>query len=317
MYEQVAVKGKFQRFSDRYGWKGWLTILFYPVLTLVTTPIRLVQTLWNCRVLANGKWGDYNHFNPRSGLNSLFYWTQAENLYRFGRCGTSPYIGVGKYFLGKWWHLSLVSTYAYWKGGCIVPLLGMFGWWIGHVLWLGQVGASVGWVLIVMALTLFCTTFYSNSFVMQNYNAMGWLFMPIGLYGSASGNWGLAAFAWLGASFGSFTVVLLAAVLSIVSALQAWSLMPVATLIPAGLKLATHFWPFLQDGNAWQSIRDTAKGVGLSRRKARYVRRNTRFRLERYYYLGIYGQFVVCYWIFDGTLPLLLIVALTIWITNF
>lgn len=310
------IRDKFNRFIDRYGWKGLISVIFYPVITLVTTPVRLAQTLWNCRVLADGKWSEYNRFNPHNGLNSLFYWTQAENLQRFGRSGISPYVGLGNYFLGKWWHISLPSLYAYWKMSCAVPLIGLFGWWLGHFLWLNQAGISVGWLLTIMALTLISTTFYSNTFAMQNYNALGWFFMPIGLYGWATGNWALAALAWLGASFGSFTVVFLACILSTVVSLQAVSIMPITSVMPAGLKLLTHLWPLLTDGKLWQSVRDIAKGIGLTKGNAKYIRRNMRVTLDRLYYLCIYSQFCVFYWVVTGTVPLLMIAALTIVIIN-
>ena len=310
------IKNKFNRFIDRYGWKGLFAVIFYPLITLVTTPVRLLQTLWNCRVLADGKWGDYNRFNPRNGLNSLFYWTQAVNISRYGRSGTSPILGTGNYFFGKMWHSSLISLYAYWRFAPIVPLLGMFGWLGGHLLWLDQPGVSNVWFLIVIFLTLISTTFYSNTFVMQNYNALGWLFMPIGLYGWASGNWVLATLAWVGASFGSFTVVFLACILSVVSSLQAWSIMPIVSVFPAGLKLLTHFFPFLSKGNIWESIQATAKGLGLTKQNAKYIRKDMHFNINRFYYLAIYGQFVVMFWILNNTIPVLMLSALGIWIIN-
>ena len=125
---QKQLREKYNRFIDRYGWKGLITFIFYPVITLVIVPVRLMQTLWNCRILVDGKWGDYNRFNPRNGLNSLFYWTQALNFFTYGRSGTSQVLGTGNYFLGKLWYSPLISLYAYWRFAPIVPLLGMFGW---------------------------------------------------------------------------------------------------------------------------------------------------------------------------------------------
>ncbi len=44
-----------QRFVRTFGWIGFLRVAVHPVTLLVTTPIRLGQTLWSCRVLADGQ----------------------------------------------------------------------------------------------------------------------------------------------------------------------------------------------------------------------------------------------------------------------
>jgi len=313
---QKQLREKFNRFIDRYGWKGLMAILFYPVITLGTTPVRLVQTLWNCRVLADGKWAEYNGFNADKGLHTLFYWTQRINLLRYGRSDTSPILGIGDYFMGNFWHSSIPCLYAYWRLRPVAPLLGIFGWWAGHFLWLFQAETKSEWILIVIALTFVSTTFYSNIFVMQNYNALGWMFMPIGLYGWATGNWVLASLAWFGASFGSFTVVFLACILSVVSSLQTWFIMPVLSVLPAGFKLFTHFYPFLSKGSIWQSIQKAAKVLGLTKHNARYTRKNMGFNTYSLYYLAIYGQFIAIFWILNNTIPMLMLSALAIWIIN-
>ena len=115
------------RFIERFGWLGMVRLLFYPLTVLVTTPVRLAQTLWACRVLADGRWGNYPHFTATTGLSYLFYWRRAINLYRFGRAGASPYLGVGKYRLSRCFFYPLPSLYAYWAAGAVVPLAGIFG----------------------------------------------------------------------------------------------------------------------------------------------------------------------------------------------
>ena len=142
--------------------------------------------------------------------------------------------------------------------------------------------------------------------------------MPIGLYGWATGSWMLASLAWLGASFGSFTVLFVACILSVSNSLQAWSIMPILSVLPAGLKLLTHFYPFLSKGNILESIQETAKalGLGLTKQNAKYIRKNMHFNINRFCYLAIYGQFVVMLWILNNTIPMLMLLVLGIWIIN-
>lgn len=312
------IRDKFNRFIDRYGWKGLIAVIFYPVITLVTTPVRLAQTLWNCRILADGKnWGNYPHFSPHSAINSLFYWTRALNLYRYGRSGNSPNLGLGNYSLTRCFHFSLLSLHAYWKAGAVTLLLGMFGWWAGHFLWLDQSEINTAWIITVLIMTLFSTTFYANTFALQNYNALGWIFMPIGIYGWSTANWTLAALAWLGASMGSITVVFLSGLLSVIFCIQSWSILPVFTVVPAAFKILTHFSLNSKKGETQKVIRSVAKAIGLSKNKAKYVRKSMmRFSIGRFYLLIIYSQFVITFAIFNNRFPLLISCAIIIFIIN-
>ncbi len=303
------------KFVERYGWTGFLALPVYPVVALAAAPVRWAQTLWQCRWLAAGKWREYTHFFPHMGLICLFYWTQAVNLSRFGRNGRSPLVGLGHFFLGNWWHLSLLSVYAYWQCGAVVNLLGMGGWWLSHLLWLDQGARDPGLVLLLMALTLLSTTFYANTFALQNYNVLGWIFAPLGLYGWATGHWWLAALAWLAAAYASFTVVFLGGLLSLGASLQASSLLPVLTMLPAGLKLLTHFWPFAEVGNLGKSLVLTLISMGTLGGRARY-KYQLKLDITHFYYLLLYSQFLAVCWWTTGSFPLLLFLGLLIYLNN-
>jgi len=311
------VKNKLKTFIKQYGWKGFLAVLFYPFITLVTTPVRLIQTLLHCRVLAEGKdWQFYPHFSPHSAMTSLFYWTGALNLYRFGRSGKSPYLGLGKLTLSQLFYYSLPSLYAYWKAGAVTLLLGMFGWWASHFLWLDMNSNSTRCLLIIF-LILISTFFYSHTFVRQNYNVMGWLFLPVVLYGWAQGNWALAALACLGASFGSITVVFLIHLLSIVYSLEILSFYPFLTIFPAGLKLLLHLWPCLSKDRIIETTSNISKAIGLTNKKAKYRRdKETVFNVSKIYRVVIYIQFLIVFLFITGKLPALLIASIILWVVN-
>jgi hypothetical protein len=314
---QQNLRENSNKFVGLFGWKGIVALLFYPVITLLTTPVRLVQTLWNCRLLAEGRnWADYPHFNPQSAINSLFYWTTALNFGRFGRLHRAPNIGLGSYSVSRCFHYSFISLYAYWKAGAVALLLGMFGWWASHFLWL-DVCSDITWCLSIFFLTLIGTTFYSHTFACQNYNVLGWMLMPMGLYGWATGNWALSALAWLGASFGSLTVTLLACLLSIACAFKTLSIYPVLTVFPAGVKILFHLLPNVIRGDIRTILSKTAKAIGLSRNNAKYVRKTAmNFGVRRIYRLGIYAQFVIVFCSTTGDYPILVISSLFIWIIN-
>jgi len=206
-------------------WQSFLLSPLFQILIILTTPYKVFQTLWSCRVLLAGKWKQYNRFSSHRGINSLFYWTQAYNLDRFGRNGKSLLAGLGEYRLSRLFQVSLLSYYLYWGlGGSVAVLLAMFGWLFSHTVWVGYVDIYI--LLLVIVIAFFSATFYANTFEMQNYNAIGWAFFPLGVYGLYTGDWLIAAIGWLLVSFGSFTAVFIAGLLSTIMAVSTFSLTP-------------------------------------------------------------------------------------------
>jgi hypothetical protein len=315
---QKQLREKFNRFIDRYGWKGLVALIFYPVITLVTTPVRLAQTLWNCRVLANGKdWSNYSHFNPIMAINNLYYWTQALNLSRYGRSGKSHYLGSGDDDLSGLFHLSLLSSYTYYKAGAVTILVSMFGWWISHAIWIDGHYSSLGWIILVMVLALVSTIFYCNTFGAQNYNVVGWCFFPLGLYGIITGKWALATLAWFAASLGSMTVVFISVIFTSVLSISIWSLAPIFTITPACIKILTHFWPFtVKIKELKASLLIMAKAIGLIKKNKKYDRQMGKLNFGKCYKLAIYIQFGLSQYVVTDSVSLLFAVAVGIYLIN-
>ena len=168
----------------------------------------------------------------------------------------------------------------------------MFGWWAFHLIWITPDNFLI--VVLVMVLLLISTTFYNNTFSTQHYNALGWMFYSLGIYGLFTDQNELAGLAWLLSSFGSFTVAFLGGILSISKALIEWNPDPALAFLPAGIKLLTHFWPNIIQANFRQTILDVAKLLGFHHRGVKY-KWVGKFRLSlgKSYYALIYIQFYI------------------------
>lgn len=270
-------------------------LFIHPLILFYTNAERLAKTLWHSRILTKGHWSRFNRFRPHNGINSLFYWTQALNLDRFGRSGTSPYVGTGDYHLGHWWHLSLTSSYLYWRLGAMLPVLCTFGWLASHSIWYGQPEVNPVWLLVVASTALLSTLFYAGAFVFLNYNAFGWLFVPVGLFGLLTENYFLAAIAWLGASLGSLTVVFIASWIALALAISIETIGPLLTLVPAAVKLFSHL---LFTENKKVSLLRVAKAIGFSgssNETAKYNRKGSQSKLDlpTMYFTVIWSLFLL------------------------
>ncbi|RJQ30406.1 hypothetical protein C4565_00285 [Candidatus Parcubacteria bacterium] len=222
-------------------------------------------------------------------------------------------MGLGNFPMSFLTHQTLFSLYAYWIGGAVVIITGMVTWWLSHVIWLNHSNTTL--FLLIMMLTVFSTTFYANMFVFQNYNVLGWLFFPIGLYGILNANWPIAMAAWFCASFTSTTVVFLACITGLMVAVSTHQLMPIWVLLPAVIKLGTHFWPNFIEKSSFQAAISIARSLGFFKRKARY-KLNLAFSIDHLYYALLYSQFIVTIFFGTGRFPLLTGLGMMIYLVN-
>ena len=302
------------KFLRRYGWFGLARLIVYPITTLLTTPIRLMQTLWSTRVILDGRWGDSPHYSAHTAISYLFYWTRALSLYRYGRAGRAPYLGIGDAPLSQLFFYSLPSLYAYWIAPLPTILLGMLGWLLSHMIWLRTVQPTA--IFVVMGLALISTMFYVN-LARQNYNVVGWMFLPLGLYGLMTGHWVIAGLAWIGASLGGVTTVFVGGIFSLLSVLTFKTFLPIFALFPAALLLGSHFWPLFRTGRLVPVVLEITKAIGFTERKAKYKRADSKtLDVSSIYLLLLAFQFWVVFFLVTGNVSLFLLTGMLIFLVN-
>ena len=264
-----------------------LSLALYPIIT----PLYLIgawfNSLWNSKKLLYGKWSKYHGFDPLTTANFFFYKTQWLNFDKYGRCGVSPVVGLGNYPLSRWFHLTLVSCFFYANAGAVTMLLGTLVWIFSHLIWIQT--RPWEWVTSVVALLFLSSTSYSMAFVRQNYNIMGWLWIPIGLFAISTQQHVLASLMWLGAAFCSFTAVFCTGFfLLLMSVINGdWTLF--ATAIPAFFKLSLCLLPVFARGDFKATFLNTAKIIGLTRKNTKYRRNYTKLNIFNFYHATIYA----------------------------
>jgi len=305
-----------QKYNIQLGWQQMLLLPIYPVLLMTITPLQLIRSLWNSRVLLYSNHAHYFQFSPTSGLDWHFYKTQTLNLLKYGRLGKSPTVGLGNCQLTAYNHLCLFSSYLSSKFSCATLLLGMFGWLSAHLLWM--VGKSDSLLDIsVFLLVLSSTTFYSNTFSDQNYNVVGWAFFPIGLFGLYYGNWQLITLGWLLVSFGSPTATVIGLYLTVIHFFVCGDVELIYGIFPAAIKLFSHLLPSLVAGDVKRASLKVLKALGAIDRNTRYKRTTQKsFTITPTYYLVLYIQFGMAYVFLLGGIPHLFIAGTILFVIN-
>jgi hypothetical protein len=289
-------------------------LLAYPVVLLWTMPIVWARSLWASRVLLEGRWERYMGFDPVNAINSFFYRNQWLNINRYGRQGRSSVVGLGDHPLSRWFHLSLPASYIYGRAGAVCTLVGTLLWVVSHFLWLQE---SEAWWVIVLVLTLFLsTTAYAMAFGRQNYQILGWMWLPTALFGSLNQQWVTAGLAWFAASLAGITPLFFALPISLVISYEQGSLWPVVVLLPASVGPARRALELLRSSDWRESVGDVAKLIGLTSKGVRYRRTSMKLGSFNRYCLFVYGLSIPAAWFLQGAPPMLLFLGWTFFLVN-
>ncbi|MEW6278607.1 MAG: hypothetical protein AB1758_08305 [Candidatus Eremiobacterota bacterium] len=287
------MKEQLQRIRDRYGTLRLLRLVLFPLSQLLVNPVRLIQTLWNSRVLLDGRIGGYSHFTARDGLLSLFYWTGFENLVRHGRTGVSPTLGLGRYRLSQWFMWPFLGLGAYVRLAPLIPPCCMAWWLTSHLMWMNQ--TPWYYLFVVLALCSISSSFSMHALASQNYNLTGWAFLPLTLYALLHGDWGLASVMWLGASTGGVTAIAIGVPIFVAVAAVDASSAPLIAMLPAVFRCCCRAVPSLVGGQLREESRNILKAIGVSHRNVRYRLhiRTAFWSLDTLLRLALYLQFGV------------------------
>lgn len=262
-------------------------LLFYPLFLLYRMPIAWAKSLWEARILLNGQWSRYMGFHPRNAINNLYYRTLWTNLDRYGRYGNSPVIGLGNYPLKNWFHLSLPASYIYANAGAVTTLVSTLAWVFGHLVWLESV-ENWWWVISVVTVLFLSSTAYAMAFARQNYQMLGWMWLPLALYFSNESSYVLATFAWFAAGLAGVTPIFFAVPIVLAIALLNQDPLLVLVILPALVYAAFRFFPLLIDGGLSQAVKNIAQVIGVTQRKVRYKRGMQQLALGTLYFLTLY-----------------------------
>ena len=251
--------------------------------------------------------------HPLTAVNYLFYRTQAINLARYGRSGRSPTLGLGNFPLSQWFHIGLPGIFAYAKAGAVAALAGMSIWLLSHLLWLQVVDPA--WVALVLTLAVFSTGLFANAFILQNYNVLGWMFLPAGLFAIVQGHHELGALAWLAASLSGLTPLVFAGMFVTVVAVEDRSLSPVLSILPAIAVYSLNLWPAVRSIGIRNAVSFTAKAIGATDRRVRYRYTSMRFSSRTAYFILAGAPFIaICSWL--AAPPWLYVAPLALFVVN-
>lgn len=292
---------------------GFVRLALYPITGLITNPFFVILTFLNAlKTLSSSK--VYRHFNYRTSFNIYFYFARALNIQWFGKSGKTPYLGLGDYNLARCFYYTKAALFAFWKNSALTVFMSLILWWSSFWIWQLE-GISIIWIGALMILTCISSTFFTN-LMQQNYSIMGWAFFPLFLFGVDTQNVVMIAGSLLFVGFGSFSIAILSAFFfPLLFVMHGW--IAIVYYIPVGVKIFIQAFPLLFAKNNAGIIQNITKAIGMSKGNARYVRKNSyKLNMHVAYYMAIYGQFILVYYLLFEVLPWFYIVGYIIFLIN-
>ena len=253
----------------------------------------------------------FNHFTPHDGLNSLFYWSLLYNVKNYGFGGNSPSMGSGNYKLSKAWHFPLVSGYLYKKLAPFLPCLSFLVCMLSFCLFANK----VSWVycITVIGFGIFSYSCYSNSFLAQNYNSLGWAFLPLCLFALETNNLWLFCMSSSLVAMGSLTANFCLGIMLIATSLKTLLFVPFISYIPA---ILISLLNLLNSGNIIKRIKLIVSAINSGKR-TKYKRFNKMdLNLNYFIFIALQFLFTIAYSMMFKEIPLMLVLSLLICIVN-
>ena len=304
---QSVQRNKFKAIIFKLRLSGLINLFFYPILVPLHVVAAWVKSLFASRILFWGQWSRYHGFHAKNALNNLFYRTQWINLNRYGRLSKSPILGVGNYSLSNWWFLSSFASYIYANAGAVTTLLSTLFWILSHLIWLQA--AEWRLVLLVVAIVFFSSTAYLMAYALQNYQILGWMWMPIAFYGVLNDQLVVAALALCVGTLMGITTLFVSTILLLTHAIHLSNFGLLLVLLPAIFVFTFNFIPILKTGGLKSSLYMIGKIIGFVHIGVKYKRKSMKLDLFTLYFLIIYFSAISLIWIDTGALPLLLTVV--------
>lgn len=308
------IKENIERLFKNLSSQQIAELILYPVTMFFSGTYRLGETLGSLHMLKKEKW-EYLCFSIRSGLSYLFYDTQALNFEYFRRKDTSPYLGFGDYPMSRWFSYSKIAMIAARNGKPVLVPLCMLLWLSSHLIWAQSF--SLASVLLLMGLLLVSSTFFQQTFTAQNYNVLGWMFFPLGIYGLLTGNLLLTTICWLGAGISSITALAVAVFFTIACCIRDHSALLLLSLLPGMLVLLVQYFLSMDFKNLKENIRNILQRIGASEKKNAYKRTSSKgLQTGILYFLILLVIFITCFYVQSGSLPWLGMTALLVILIN-
>ena len=288
------------RFLGRLGLIGLVQLLFYTLILVITTPIRLLQALHSLCCLASEPWSAFSRMSAHRSLNSSWHRSYDLFLERYGRFGYAYEMGLGRNLTTEF-HITKFSMRLYRLNEAVIPWLGVLVVVLSQLVWLGE--DLVVWVVVATTiLSLFSTLFYFEAFEAMKYDSLGWALVPLGYYTLLTGNLWWFSLIFLGITFLSISVTIVQGAAWFFLGLLVQGPLVLVAFLPGGLKLLSHF-RFIFHEKDLAVIRRISTGIGLGGSGAKI--RRLRLGKRGWYLLGLWIIYWTALWVVAGPSPLL------------
>ncbi len=276
-------------------------------------PVAWAVSIWHSRKLLTANFS-YRGFSKSETINGFFYKTQLTNLTKYGRKNNSALIGLGSYNLNKWFYVSTPANWLFNRAGAMTSLFGSIFWLSSHFIW--AIDFDFLWLCMLVLITLFSTKLYAMSFVLQNHQIIGLMWLPIALFYSIDEQLYIATLFWFLAGLGSITVIFFSIPILFLIAISYDNVSVLIVIIPSLIFVIFKIYPLIISNDFFRSIQNISKMIGLTQRKLRYSREQKKLTIYQIYFFLLYLNAIIALGIMNSYLPTFALLGLFLFILN-
>jgi hypothetical protein len=295
-----------------------INLLFFPIFLAYRMPVVWFRSLYECRVLLQGRWERYGGCHPIRSYQHFWTKTQWLNISLYGRGGVTPLMGTGEFNLSKLFHVAPLGHYIYANAAAASVLCAGIFWSFSHLIWLNF--SKPFEVFIYLAIIFLGSTNFAMVFSRQNYSILGWMWTPLVLYSTLNGELlsGLVFMTLI--SLLSFTATFFTALVVVFILLITKDVEMLLILFPSFLIwvlsiLSAHNFSYQK---IKYTLYETFKIIGGTSRDVKYSYNLSKdFKnIGFLYHLFLYGALAIVYFYINKHAPLLLAFGILILFVN-
>jgi hypothetical protein len=306
---------KIYEIFKKYKFKDKLITIVYPLISLVIIPCRLIEVIASITKIKKGISKKYLSFSCYKYINSMFYDVIALLFNRFGVKGKCSYYGTGEFKISRWFFHSPIAFILYWKSKPLGILLIMLIWLITFACWCGKIYWA--WLIFIIFLIFISTQFYYQTFRGQHYNAFGWMFLPLGLFGLITNNFLITGLCIFASTLMSITSSLVLGYIVITQSIINGNLNFILVTLPSILFLGTRTILIVEKGKIIEYAKIILGGIGALTSKIKYRRSSTKgFNPTFFYFLFLFGQYIIVARIITGEWDSILVFTCILYFFN-
>ncbi len=257
----------------------------------------------------------YKSYDNERSYTNFWYESRIYNIIKYGRSGSTDYLGGKKYKNSRFWFYNIPIIKFYNNSGCLTVFLSCICWIFFSFLYLYPVFSLDKLLFIIIS--ILTSEFSRQFFKYQNYNALGWALFPLTIYLLSNDYFYLFFLSTIILAYCSLSVFFLTIFVLTYLILIDYKFF---YFLPILIGISIYFFNLIAGVNNFKDIfknlLSVAKSIGLVKINNISMKEFKKLTLNDMQFFLLNVQFVVIFYYFNSIIPIITIISLLLYYIN-